>query len=600
MNTVEDPFVGMLVVDVIEAKGLPKLDRLGKCDPYVLVEFGSSFRFQTQTIKNTCDPKWEENFRIAVKQTEEHYDIKFSVFDRDTVKKDQFIGVFSLSVDELLCSDKAKAEKSGWFDLKCQEKAKPQISLKLSCKDTKTVEREFWEGALSTFQHNEGSIQLGPFKNVLHSLGSTATEEEIDNFLKHYQLPLEGDIPVTAVVGALCDALHSNDASALAILPKNISSSIWDISVKVDDRHSNTSHAIFEHGLLHSPFHHRKAIILQVHNRKTGKLEEEKIPEYIHVAMSLMYASKEGRFAVDHLKVKQILHQLSNEQGKKYSSPHSKKDIEPFIKFHELNRAEMDRDPSQYANFNEFFFRKLKPGSRIVDSLNDVKICVSPTDCRLNVFSTIDASKEIWIKGKHFTLPNLLASLHTKNDPHKHQHKKPHKTPVHPHDIELPSIPDEEAIGIAKMFEGGSLAICRLAPQDYHRFHSPVDGKVVRTWGTPGTYFTVNPIAIREDVDVYTENKRAFLLIESPTFGNVCYITVGATMVGSIAFTEKGKVGESLKRGDEIGYFAFGGSTVLILFQKGKIAFDSDLLANSKKPIETLVQMGNHIGTACQ
>jgi len=186
---------------------------------------------------------------------------------------------------------------------------------------------------------------------------------------------------------------------------------------------------------------------------------------------------------------------------------------------------------------------------------------VSPADCRLNVFPTVDQATDVWVKGKNFNLKNLLL--------------------------------DDKLV---TKFTGGAMVICRLAPQDYHRFHCPVSGVVGAMFPIDGTYYTVNPIAVKEDVDVYTENKRVRLLINSPEFGDVCYVAVGATMVGSINFTAKEK--DTLKKGDELGYFAFGGSTVLMFFEKGKITFDQDLVVNSIKPIETLVKMGESLGKA--
>jgi len=122
----------------------------------------------------------------------------------------------------------------------------------------------------------------------------------------------------------------------------------------------------------------------------------------------------------------------------------------------------------------------------------------------LNIFPTIDQAKKIWIKGEKFTLQNLVGDT------------------------------------LANEFDGSALVIFRLAPQDYHRFHSPVDGVV----GTMklyenGALYTVNPIAIREKIDVYTENKRLVTTIKTPQFGNVLFIAVGATMVGSIRMTQK-------------------------------------------------------------
>jgi len=171
----------------------------------------------------------------------------------------------------------------------------------------------------------------------------------------------------------------------------------------------------------------------------------------------------------------------------------------------------------------------------------------------------VDEATTIWIKGKNFNLKNLL-----KDD------------------------------NLAKEYSGGSLVIARLAPQDYHRFHSPVGGVLGKFIPCSGTYYTVNPIAVRDTIDVYTENKRQRVTIKSPEFGDVVYVTVGATMVGSIMYTAK--EGQTVKKGDELGYFAFGGSTVLLLFKAGAIKFDNDLEVNSLKPIETLVKIGSSLG----
>lgn len=108
--------------------------------------------------------------------------------------------------------------------------------------------------------------------------------------------------------------------------------------------------------------------------------------------------------------------------------------------------------------------------------------------------------------------------------------------------------------------------------------------------------FQVNPVAVNTTVDVYTENKRVVCPIDSAEFGLVTFVAIGATMVGSICFTTQ--PGQTLKKGDEHGYFAFGGSTVLVLFPRGSIEFDNDLLANSAKPIETLVKVGTSLGRA--
>jgi len=110
-----------------------------------------------------------------------------------------------------------------------------------------------------------------------------------------------------------------------------------------------------------------------------------------------------------------------------------------------------------------------------------------------------------------------------------------------------------------------------------------------------GTYYTVNPIAVNNvDVNVFGENKREVCVFDTKQYGEVVYVLVGATMVGSIVLTAK--KGSTLKKGEEVGHFAFGGSSVLLMFQKGAIKWDNDLIENSKSGLETLVRMGEKIG----
>lgn len=157
-----------------------------------------------------------------------------------------------------------------------------------------------------------------------------------------------------------------------------------------------------------------------------------------------------------------ILTNMTVKQGRRFDSPDSAREIQPFIKFHNLDMSEVLEPVSNFKTFNEFFYRKLKPGSRPCDSPDDKKVAVSAADCRMMAFSTVDDATRLWIKGMEFSLRKLL------DDPTE-----------------------------AQNYEGGSLCIFRLAPQDYHRFHSPVDGVITGVKHISGQYYTVNPMAIR-------------------------------------------------------------------------------------------------------
>jgi len=219
-------------------------------------------------------------------------------------------------------------------------------------------------------------------------------------------------------------------------------------------------------------------------------------------------------------------------------------------------------DPVEsFKTFNEFFYRKLKPDARPIDCPDDPTRLVSAADCRLMVFETVSEATRLWIKGRDFTIGRLLGDAYRED---------------------------------AERYIGGALAIFRLAPQDYHRFHVPVDGVIGRMTDITGEYYTVNPQAIRSALDVYGENARKVVPIESPQFGRVMAVCVGAMMVGSILTTVH--EGQAVVRGEELGYFAFGGSTIVVLFEKGVVDWDEDLVVNGRAALETLVRVGMGIG----
>jgi phosphatidylserine decarboxylase len=146
---------------------------------------------------------------------------------------------------------------------------------------------------------------------------------------------------------------------------------------------------------------------------------------------------------------------------------------------------------------------------------------------------------------------------------------------------------------LLKKYHDGALLIIRLAPFDYHRFHFPVSGNVSPNQKINGDYYSVNPFALRKKAEIFCLNKREYTILSNPLFGDVVMAEVGATMVGSIVQTYKGSY---VNKGKEKGYFKFGGSTVVLLFEKSKIQIDKDFLINTSKGYETTVKMGERIG----
>ncbi|CAO1627428.1 unnamed protein product [Parajaminaea phylloscopi] len=303
-----------------------------------------------------------------------------------------------------------------------------------------------------------------------------------------------------------------------------------------------------------------------VQDRESGELLEEKMQVYVRLGIRLLYQGARSR--MEGARIRRMLKNMSVKQGKKYDAPSSAREIPGFIAFHNLNVDEI-RDPlDSFKTFNEFFYRKLKVDARPVSEPKNPARLVSAADCRLMVFASIEQATTIWVKGREFTVSRLLGKAM------------------------------QQALGKeeAQEYDNGSLCIFRLAPQDYHRFHCPADATVGKPHAIEGAYYTVNPMAIRSAIDIYGENVRVVVPFHSETFGTFFAVNVGAMMVGSVEITVK--EGQQVKRGDEMGYYAFGGSTTILVFKRGAVTWDEDILANSHASIETLVKQGTGIGRA--
>ena len=229
-----------------------------------------------------------------------------------------------------------------------------------------------------------------------------------------------------------------------------------------------------------------------------------------------------------------------------------------------------------FKTFNDFFARGMNVDAcRPLADPDDESVVVSPADCRMMVWDTILDATKVWIKGGRFTLANLLGP-NSKVDLQK--------------------------------YEGGSFCIARLAPQDYHRWHYPIGGKVVNIEHIDGALYTVNPIAINKTVDVYTENKRAIVEIDGGKNGGCIMFAIAATMVGSYnLFKEEAadptkdnpvplKVGDVVKRGEVAGEWRFGASTVLLLFEPERVTWSADIARNVSADFETLLKVRSRIG----
>lgn len=240
--------------------------------------------------------------------------------------------------------------------------------------------------------------------------------------------------------------------------------------------------------------------------------------------------------------------------GKYMSSSRSKKKITPFVEKHKIDLNEYVQPDNGYQSFNDFFYRNIKPSSRPLEDG-----VVSPADGRVVAFNSITATKKFFIKGSEFDVKSFLC--------------------------------DDK---LAAKYVDGAMLIVRLAPVDYHRYHFPVSGVVGPSNIIEGYYYSVSPLALRKKTEIFCQNQREYSIQKSKEYGDVLICDVGATLTGGIVQTYD--VGELAEKGSEKGYFAFGGSTIILLFEKGKIKFSSDLISNTNDGYETFLKMGQSIG----
>ena len=291
---------------------------------------------------------------------------------------------------------------------------------------------------------------------------------------------------------------------------------------------------------------------MQYKKRNDDKVYIDAISE--NKIISCLYSKKYAKLLLNILVGNSL---VSTIFGRIMDNKISKCFIRNFVLKNKINIEESEKGIDEFSCFNDFFIRNLKPNSRKINKDEDV--LVSPADGKVLVYARLHKSVNLSIKGSKYTLATLL------------------------HDDEL-----------ALKYEDCSVAIIRLSPTDYHRFHFPSDGYVSDTKEITGKYYSVTPVALKYKPDLYFENKRAICEIKNEKVQDFLFLEIGATMVGSIIQTHLPY--SEIKKGDEKGYFKFGGSTVILIFQKDNILFDKELLDNTDNNYETAILMGESVG----
>lgn len=293
---------------------------------------------------------------------------------------------------------------------------------------------------------------------------------------------------------------------------------------------------------------------IRFYNRLSEKLEDEKI--YGEAALRWAYFNPVGKLFT-RLLVKNPL--VSRFYGWRMNRAASRKKIEPFIQRFGINTDEFLEPVNRFPHFNAFFYRELKPEARPIDP-HDFSV-VFPADGRHLALENIQKADTIYAKGQRLDVEQLLGEM-----PFVHS------------------------------VEGGSALISRLCPVDYHRFHAPFSGIAMAPLMMGNSLYSVNPLALSQKLEYLVNNRRWIIPFKLKKGRLAVVVVIGATFVGSVDFTYNPGF---VSKGQELGYFRFGGSCVVTILPHGSILMDPGLVGQSREGIESYDQMGRPFGAFC-
>lgn len=226
----------------------------------------------------------------------------------------------------------------------------------------------------------------------------------------------------------------------------------------------------------------------------------------------------------------------------------SKKMIPSYIKYFNITIQDASRHVDEFSTLHDFFIREVKKESRPIHE--DTSSVISPVDATIETFGDITAESSFQVKNKWYTLTNMLGSSK-----------------------------------IANQYKNGKYIILYLSPAEYHRIHAPVDGQVMRQYILGKKSYPVNRWGLQYGKETLSGNYRLLTELLMPNGHHCFHIKVGAMFVNSIELTNTSL---EWNKGDEVGYFSFG-STVVLLFEEDSITFSSNVKQG------TFVRMGQKL-----
>lgn len=293
---------------------------------------------------------------------------------------------------------------------------------------------------------------------------------------------------------------------------------------------------------------------IKFYNRITGKVDRELV--YGDKFIEWLYETPSGK-GLSQLICKAP---LSKFYGAVQDLSYSQKKVAPFIKKFDIKMEDYlpedgRSEASPFSTFNQFFIRRFRPGKRpVVQSPAEM---AAFSEARYYGYESVHDNETVPVKGANLKPKALIAN------------EKWEKT-----------------------FEDGPLLLARLCPVDYHRYHFPDNGTILDDYRVTGLYHSVNPLALKSKEDILITNERHVTILETENFGKLAYIEVGAICVGKIIQSRPLDKGRKFSKGEEKGYFLFGGSTVIVIGEKGKWKPSADILEHTRTGMETYLHLG--------
>lgn len=450
MGSIELELVGAINVAMIPrsfGKGL-------KLNAFVVVSFGrDSFRTSIGRVASRCSADgtalviWKQRAHFSVKSpAESHYVLSMAVYHRERLQPNRLLGRCQIGAGRLTGNPETR------LSLSCRlDDGRPSLLLKAAFTPYNALRRNFWFVLARNFACDPDGTRLNRLgaETMLESLGSAFApldelfrgreEMRVDalvDALEEYTIERCSQCMLVSMERCpLCrtsfsggrfsgDKTSSRNIDIITHLAVCTTRSQHDSPYKVE--------RLMMAGFLTEEYASRKWFVrllsymsfgnyrigsnngnIFVHDRATGKLVEERIPTYIRLGIRLVFqASRVGRAlssatlrilpeSVAELRMaRSLCASLTLKQGRRFTDPASLSHIPEFIKYHGINLAEIADPIDSYANFNEFFYRRLKPGARQLADASE-RVAVSPCDCRINVYATVSEATVFWYAALH-------------------------------------------------------------------------------------------------------------------------------------------------------------------------------------------------------